>query len=86
MEKTYLISDAAKQVQVETHVLRYWEEELGLKYYGPINGHDYKELITYLELAKNVTKPEENTHYPDAIRTSGAMRAFYDNCGYHIIC
>ena len=30
MEKIYLISDAAKQVQVETHVLRYWEEELGL--------------------------------------------------------
>ena len=31
MEQTYyLISDAAKQVQVESHVLRYWEEELGL--------------------------------------------------------
>lgn len=31
MEQTYfLISDAAKQVRVESHVLRYWEEELGL--------------------------------------------------------
>ena len=30
MEKTYLISEAAGLVQVETHVLRYWEEELGL--------------------------------------------------------
>lgn len=31
MEQTYyLISDAAKRVQVESHVLRYWEEELGL--------------------------------------------------------
>ncbi len=31
MEQTYyLISDAAKKVQVESHVLRYWEEELGL--------------------------------------------------------
>ncbi len=29
-EKTYLISDAAKQVEVEAHVLRYWEEELKL--------------------------------------------------------
>ena len=29
-EKIYLISDAAKQVQVESHVLRYWEEELQL--------------------------------------------------------
>lgn len=27
---SYLISDAAKQVQVEAHVLRYWEEELEL--------------------------------------------------------
>lgn len=26
----YLISDAAKTLKVETHVLRYWEEELGL--------------------------------------------------------
>ena len=32
-------------------------EELGLKYYGPINGHDYKELIAYLELAKKETEP-----------------------------
>ena len=31
MEQTrYLISDAAKQVEVESHVLRYWEEELGI--------------------------------------------------------
>lgn len=31
MEQTYyLISDAAKKVQVESHVLRYWEEELQL--------------------------------------------------------
>ena len=32
-------------------------EELGLKYYGPINGHDYKELLLYLEMAKNETEP-----------------------------
>lgn len=31
MEQTYyLISDAAKKVQVESHVLRYWEDELDL--------------------------------------------------------
>lgn len=30
MSSNYLISDAAKQVNVEAHVLRYWEEELGL--------------------------------------------------------
>ncbi|GFI18404.1 chromosome-anchoring protein RacA [Lachnospiraceae bacterium] len=27
-EKIYMISDAAKKVEVEAHVLRYWEEEL----------------------------------------------------------
>jgi len=32
-------------------------EELGLKYYGPINGHDYKELLTYLEMAKQENEP-----------------------------
>ena len=35
----------------------YLFEELGLNYYGPINGHDYKELITYLELAKKEKEP-----------------------------
>ena len=31
MEKVrYMISDAAAAVDVETHVLRYWEDELGL--------------------------------------------------------
>ena len=42
----------------------------------------YKHLLErYLELAKNVSTPEENEHYPESIRKSGAMRAFYDNCG-----
>ena len=30
MEKRFGISDAARQVGVEAHVLRYWEDELGL--------------------------------------------------------
>ena len=43
---------------------------------------DYKQLLErYLELAKNVSVPEENEHYPESVRRSGAMRAFYDNCG-----
>mgnify|MGYP002857162839 CR=1 FL=1 len=32
-------------------------EELGIKYYGPINGHDYNELLTYLNLAKKEDEP-----------------------------
>lgn len=42
----------------------------------------YKQLLeTYIALAKNVTMPESNNKYPVAIRTSGALRALYDNCG-----
>ena len=31
-EVHYLISDASRKVDVEAHVLRYWEEELELGY------------------------------------------------------
>ena len=42
MEQTrYLISDAAKQVEVESHVLRYWEEELGIPIKRNELGHRY---------------------------------------------
>ena len=42
MEKVrYMISDAAEMVHVETHVLRYWEEELGLVIPRNEMGHRY---------------------------------------------
>lgn len=40
-QDTLLISEAAKQVQVESHVLRYWEEELGLPIKRNDMGHRY---------------------------------------------
>ncbi len=40
-EARYLISDAAKQVDVETHVLRYWEDELELAIPRNDMGHRY---------------------------------------------
>ena len=30
--------------------------EFGIEYFGPINGHDYKEMIKYLNMAKNLNK------------------------------
>ena len=33
------------------------EEELGIEYYGPINGHDLNELELYLNLAKRSSGP-----------------------------
>ena len=41
MEQLLLISDAAKEVQVENHVLRYWEEELHLPIKRNELGHRY---------------------------------------------
>lgn len=42
----------------------------------------YAQLLEkYLELARNVTKPEENMSYPEIVRNSAAMRALYDNTG-----
>ena len=32
-------------------------DDLGFSYYGPINGHNMKELIKYLEIAKKANKP-----------------------------
>lgn len=40
-EHRYLISDAAKMVAVEAHVLRYWEEELELSIGRTELGHRY---------------------------------------------
>ena len=40
-EIRYLISDASKKVDVETHVLRYWEEELGISIPRNEMGHRY---------------------------------------------
>ena len=42
----------------------------------------YKQLLErYMELAKKINTPEQNERYPESVRKSGAMRAFYDNCG-----
>ena len=41
-EVHYMISEAAKRVNVETHVLRYWEEELSLSIGRTEMGHRYR--------------------------------------------
>lgn len=41
MDKGYMISDASKMVEVENHVLRYWEEELELPIPRNEMGHRY---------------------------------------------
>lgn len=41
MERGYMISDASKMVEVENHVLRYWEEELELQIPRNEMGHRF---------------------------------------------
>lgn len=41
IQTTFLISEAAKEVKVENHVLRYWEEELKLPVKRTEQGHRY---------------------------------------------
>lgn len=51
----YIISDASKQVDVEPHVLRYWEEELELEIPRNAMGHRYyreQELDTIRGIKK----------------------------------
>ncbi len=40
-EVRYMISEASKRVNVETHVLRHWEEELGIEIGRTEMGHRY---------------------------------------------
>ena len=49
MEKVrYMISDAAAMAGVETHVLRYWEEELDLTIPRNEMGHRYYTKTNYM--------------------------------------
>ncbi len=67
-EKSYLISDAAKQVQVESHVLRYWEEELGLPIKRNEMGHRFYTQED-IERFKEVRDLKERGLQLKAIRT-----------------
>ena len=49
----YMISETAKITQVEPHVLRYWEEELGLAIKRNEMGHRYyteKDIQTFMDI------------------------------------
>lgn len=56
MEKRYMISDAAKLIDVEAHVLRYWEDELEIEIPRNEMGHRYytDRLIELFKEIKNL--------------------------------
>lgn len=77
----YMISEAAKQVNVETHVLRYWEDELSLSIGRTEMGHRYytKEDIQLFccirELKEQgIQLKELKSLIPDMIHTRNQLK------------
>ena len=66
----YTISEAAKVMEVEPHVLRYWEEELGLDISRNSMGHriytddDLKTFRAIKQLKANHVALKYSTYYP----------------------
>ena len=63
----YMISDAARLVEVESHVLRYWEEELELPIARNEMGHRYYTEDD-IQLLKHIKKLKERGYQLKAIK------------------
>lgn len=63
----YMISDASKIVEVESHVLRYWEEELELPIARNEMGHRYYTEDD-IQLLKHIKKLKERGYQLKAIK------------------
>jgi len=66
-ETRYMISDTAKQVEVEAHVLRYWEEELELQIGRNEMGHRYYTGEN-IQLFRNIKELKEQGFQLKAIK------------------
>lgn len=72
----YNTSERTKDILKKAYVKKgFIFEELGLNYYGPIDGHDFKELIYYL----NLVKREENPVILHVITQKGRGYKFAEN-------
>lgn len=65
----YLISDASKKVDVESHVLRYWEDELELKIPRNEMGHRYYTDF-HIRLFQQIKSLKEKGYQLKAIKTA----------------
>lgn len=68
-ETHYLISDASKKVDVESHVLRYWEEELEMSIPRNEMGHRYY-TDQHIRLFKQVKELKEKGYQLKAIKAA----------------
>ena len=73
-ETRYMISDASRLGDVEAHVLRYWEEELGLPIGRNEMGHRYytEEDIRLFRHIKGLKDYRDEAPYRRYIWTAGA--------------
>ena len=77
MEKVrYTISDAAQMMDVESHALRYWEEELDLSVPRNEQGHRYytKENIEQFQKIKDL---KETGSGGNSTASDGAGHAYH---------
>ena len=65
----YLISDASKKVDVESHVLRYWEEELELEIPRNEMGHRYYTEF-HIRLFRHIRELKEKGYQLKAIKNA----------------
>ena len=68
-EVHYLISDASRKVDVEAHVLRYWEDELELKIPRNEMGHRFYTEF-HIRLFKQVKMLKDKGYQLKAIKTA----------------
>lgn len=68
-EGVWLISDAAKQVEVPAHVLRYWEEELGMVIPRNEMGHRFYTDL-HVRLFRQVKELKEKGYQLKVIKTA----------------
>lgn len=68
-ETHYLISDASKKVDVESHVLRYWEEELEMDIPRNEMGHRYYTEL-HIRLFKQIKELKEKGYQLKAIKAA----------------
>ena len=80
-EVHYMISEAAKRVNMETHVLRHWEDELGLTIGRTEMGHRYytEEDIRLFNCIRELKEQgillkELKDFIPDMLRTRAQKR------------
>ena len=80
--KRYMISDAAKLIDVETHVLRYWEEELDIQIPRNEMGHRYYTDY-YIQAFRKIKELKEQGFLLKAIKI--ALPEIMDGSSYNAL-